>query len=95
MNLDFDRLHKIYTEQGEEGLLIEKQKLLDEYLQTVPLEKRDQLKRFDKQIQYELNGLTPEQRIKTLGNMMIDNLFDLQDSMADLTYTLNTIKKDE
>lgn len=92
MNLNFDRLHKIYTEQGEEGLKLEKQRLLDEYLQTVPIEKRERLKRFDKQIQYELIGLTPEQRIKKLSELMIENLFDLQDSMADLTYIL---KKDE
>lgn len=94
MDLNFDRLHKIYLEHGNEGLELEKQRLLNEYLETVPQEKRQALKTFDKQIQGELIGLTNEQKIKKIGSMMVENLFDLCDNMADLSFILNSNEND-
>lgn len=95
MDLDFDRLHKIYLAEGDEGLLREKNRLLSEYINTFSIEKQKQILTFDKQIQHELRGLSNEERLKKLSSMLTENLFDLTDSMCDLAYTLKSIKKDE
>jgi hypothetical protein len=93
MDLNFDRLRKIYLEQGEEGLLKEKERLLMEYLNTIPVEKQNQAKLFIRQVEYELRGLNTEERLKKLSSMLIENLFDLTDSMCDLAYLLQNDNK--
>jgi hypothetical protein len=93
MDLNFDRLRKIYLEQGEEGLLKEKERLLMEYLNTIPVEKQNQAKLFIRQVEYELRGLNTEERLKKLSSMLIENLFDLTDGMSDLVYLLQNDNK--
>jgi len=93
MDLNFDRLRKIYLEQGEEGLLKEKERLLLEYLNTIPVEKQNQAKLFIRQVEYELRGLNTEERLKKLSSMLIENLFDLTDGMSDLVYLLQNDNK--
>jgi hypothetical protein len=93
MDLNFDRLRKIYLEQGEEGLLKEKERLLMEYLSTLPVEKQNQAKLFIRQVEYELRGLNTEERLKKLSSMLIENLFDLTDGMSDLVYLLQNDNK--
>lgn len=88
MNLDFDRLRKIYLEEGDEGLLREKQRLLNEYLSTLPIEQQKKVQLFSKQVEYELRGLSNEERLKKLSSMLTENLFDLTDSMCDLAFLL-------
>lgn len=88
MNLDFDRLRKIYLEEGDEGLLREKQRLLNEYLNTLPIEQQTKVQLFSRQVEYELRGLSNEERLKKLSSMLTENLFDLTDSMCDLAYLL-------
>jgi hypothetical protein len=93
MDLNFDRLRKIYLEQGEAGLLKEKERLLMEYLSTLPVEKQNQAKLFIRQVEYELRGLNTEERLKKLSSMLIENLFDLTDGMSDLVYLLQNDNK--
>lgn len=93
MDLNFDRLRKIYLEQGEDGLLKEKERLLMEYLSTLPVEKQNQAKLFIRQVEYELRGLNTEERLKKLSSMLIENLFDLTDGMSDLVYLLQNDNK--
>jgi vacuolar-type H+-ATPase subunit E/Vma4 len=93
MDLNFDRLRKIYLEQGEDGLLKEKERLLMEYLSTLPVEKQNQAKLFIRQVEYELRGLNTEERLKKLSSMLIENLFDLTDGMCDLVYLLQNDNK--
>jgi hypothetical protein len=93
MDLNFDRLRKIYLDQGEEGLLKEKERLLMEYLNTIPVEKQNQAKLFIRQVEYELRGLNTEERLKKLSSMLIENLFDLTDGMSDLVYLLQNDNK--
>lgn len=93
MDLNFDRLRKIYLEQGEDGLLKEKERLLMEYLSTLPVEKQNQAKLFIRQVEYELRGLKTEERLKKLSSMLIENLFDLTDGMCDLVYLLQNDNK--
>ena len=93
MDLNFDRLRKIYLEQGEDGLLKEKERLLMEYLSTLPVEKQNQAKLFIRQVEYELRGLNTEERLKKLSSMLIENLFDLTDGMSDLLYLLQNDNK--
>lgn len=88
MNLDFDRLRKIYLEEGDEGLLREKQRLLNEYLSTLPIEQQKKVQLFSRQVEYELRGLSNEERLKKLSSMLTENLFDLTDNMCDLAYLL-------
>lgn len=88
MNLDFDRLRKIYLEEGDEGLLREKQRLLNEYLNTLPIEQQTKVQLFSRQVEYELRGLSNEERLKKLSSMLTENLFDLTDSMCDLAFLL-------
>lgn len=93
MNLDFDRLRKIYLEEGNVGLLKEKQRLLNEYLNTLPIEQQKKVELFSRQVEYELRGLDSEERIKKLSSMMTETLFDLTDNLCDLMFLLQNDNK--
>jgi hypothetical protein len=89
VNLDFDRLRKIYLESGDQGLYQEKQRLLEEFIQTLPEDKRQQVIGYEKKLQEEFVGLTPEQRLFKLSVMIQDMLFDLTNAMIDIHSIVN------
>lgn len=88
MDLNFDRLRKIYLEQGDKGLYEEKLRMLEAYLNSLPEDKMERANELNKKIEAELHGLTPEQRIKKISQLMQESLLDLTDAMADLGYVV-------
>ena len=89
MNLDFDRLHKIYIESGDVGLYHEKLRMLNEFIDGLPEDKKQKAIEYDIQIQKELIGLTPEQRLIKLSGMVQELLFDLTNAIIDIDACIN------
>jgi hypothetical protein len=89
VNLDFDRLHKIYIESGDAGLYNEKLRMLNEFIDGLPEDKKQKAIEYDIQIQKELVDLTPEQRLIKLSGMIQELLFDLTNAMIDVNTCVN------
>lgn len=84
MDLNFDRLRKIYTEGGDAAIYKEKELLLQEFIDSLPEDKKLAAIDYDKKICGELLGLTPEQRLFKISKMIQGTLFDLTDAWLDL-----------
>ncbi len=89
MNLDFDRLLKIYSEGGDAALSKEKESLLQEFIDSLPEDKKLAAIEYDKKICSELVGLTTEQRLLKISKMIQETLFDLTNAMIDINTCVN------
>jgi hypothetical protein len=89
MNLDFDRLRKIYLGSGDQGLYEEKQRLLEEFIQSLPEDKRQQVIEYEKKLQEQFVGLTPEQRLAKISKLIQELLFDLTNALIDIHSIVN------
>jgi hypothetical protein len=89
MDLNFDRLRKIYLEQGEEGLHNEKLAILSEFVDGLPNDKKQKVIDYQSHIQRELVGLEPEQRLIKLSGMIQESLFDLTNALIDVNTCIN------
>jgi hypothetical protein len=89
VNLDFDRLRKIHIESGDLGLYNEKLRILNEFIEGLPEDKKQKAIEYDIQLQKELVDLTPEQRLVKLSGMIQELLFDLTNAMIDVNTCVN------
>lgn len=88
-DLNFERLRKIYIEKGEIGLEAEKERILQNYISQLPVEKQQKAKEFDEKIQRNFIGLDAMERLSKLAYMMSDSLFSLSDALIDLKYAVD------